>query len=109
MLLHNKYPYSCSSRNMPRVDAKGRVVLPKDVRKRLGITPGTEVEVREENGMVVIVPEDDPEQIIQRMESLIKEATADRDPYEYGELNLEAKKHADIIRRETETAEQSPE
>ncbi|NGM69107.1 AbrB/MazE/SpoVT family DNA-binding domain-containing protein [Natronolimnobius sp. AArcel1] len=63
---------------MVTVDSKGRVVLPQEVRKRLGITPGAEVEIHEEDGKVVVEPEDDPEQIIERMENLVAEATADR-------------------------------
>jgi len=70
-----------------KVDTKGRVVLPKAVRERLGIDPGTEVTVREEDGRVVIEPEDDPEAIIDDLETMIASADAsptvneaDRDP-----------------------------
>jgi len=56
---------------MAKVDSKGRIVLPQDVRERLGITPGTEVDVHEEDGKAVVEPEDAPEQIIDRMEQLI--------------------------------------
>ena len=34
---------------MPTVDSKGRLVLPQDVQKQLGIEPSTEVKVREED------------------------------------------------------------
>lgn len=61
---------------MAKVDSKGRIVLPKDVREALGIGPGTEVEVHEENGKAVIEPEDDPAQIIDRMEQLVETASA---------------------------------
>lgn len=61
---------------MTKVDAKGRIVLPQDVRERLGLSPGTVVEVREENGIAVIEPEDDPEDVIRRMEQLIAEYSA---------------------------------
>ena len=43
---------------MTTVDSKGRIVLPKEIRERLGITPGTEVEVHEEKGKAVVEPED---------------------------------------------------
>lgn len=36
--------------NMTKVDSKGRIVLPQEVREQLGITPGTEVDVRKEGG-----------------------------------------------------------
>ena len=57
--------------NMATVDSKGRIVLPQEVRERLDITPGTEVEIHEEGGKAVVEPEDDPQQIIRRMEQLI--------------------------------------
>ncbi|PSP86392.1 hypothetical protein BRC83_00490 [Halobacteriales archaeon QS_1_68_17] len=64
---------------MPKVDAKGRIVLPKEVRDRLGITPGTEVEVREEDGRAIVEPEDEPERIIERMEKLVSETASRRE------------------------------
>lgn len=63
---------------MTKADSKGRIVLPKDVRERLGITPGTEVEIYEEDGKAVVEPEDDPQQIIDRMETLVAEAASKR-------------------------------
>lgn len=63
---------------MVTVDSKGRVVLPQELRERLGITPGTEVEIHEEDGKAVVEPEDDPERIIERMEHLVTEAAAER-------------------------------
>lgn len=85
---------------MGKVDSKGRVVLPKGVRERLGLTPGTEVEIREEDGKAVVEPEDDPAEIIERMEQLIAEASEDRDgPLSDGEMHPIARKHAETIRR----------
>ncbi|AUV82444.1 AbrB/MazE/SpoVT family DNA-binding domain-containing protein [Salinigranum rubrum] len=63
---------------MAKVDSKGRIVLPKEVRERLGITPGTEVDVREENGKAVVEPEDDPEEVLHRMDQLIAEFSKKR-------------------------------
>ena len=63
---------------MVKVDSKGRVVLPKKVRERLGMTPGTEVAIREEDGKAIIEPEADPEQILERMEHLVARAVSDR-------------------------------
>lgn len=39
-----------------RIDDLGRIVIPKDVRKRLGIKEGTPVEINIENDTVVLVP-----------------------------------------------------
>lgn len=66
------------SGTMVKVDSKGRIVLPQEVRERLGITPGTEVEVREEGGKAVVEPEDDPRQIIERMNRLVAETASER-------------------------------
>ncbi len=91
---------------MPKVDDKGRIVLPKDVRERLGITPGTEVEVRTDEGRAVVEPEDDPERIIERMATLVDSAAADRDrPAAGNDLHPVARKHAERIRNGVEGRE----
>lgn len=89
---------------MAKVDSKGRIVLPQELRERLGISPGTEVEVREEDGKAVVEPEDDPDRIIERMDSLVREAAADRDPVAYDNLDVQARNHADTIRQQARTA-----
>ncbi|MFQ6026864.1 MAG: AbrB/MazE/SpoVT family DNA-binding domain-containing protein [Dehalococcoidia bacterium] len=38
-----------------KITSKGQITLPQEVRKRLGIGPGDEVEFREENGKYVLV------------------------------------------------------
>jgi AbrB family looped-hinge helix DNA binding protein len=86
---------------MPKVDSKGRIVLPKDVRERLGITPGSEVEVHEEGGKAVVEPEDDPEAILQRMDRLVEETASEpgeTKPIDGG-VDPIAKKHRDAVRR----------
>ncbi|SEH13235.1 transcriptional regulator, AbrB family [Natronorubrum sediminis] len=89
---------------MAKVDSKGRIVLPQEVRERLGITPGTEVEIHEEDGKAVVEPEDDPEQIIERMDRLLEETASERG----GTTSLEdgvdpvARKHRDAVRRGAE-------
>ena len=89
---------------MVKVDSKGRVVLPQGVRERLGIVPGTEVEIRAKDGHAVIEPERDPERIIERMESLIDDAAADRRSHSYEDLDLFAREHAETIRRQARTS-----
>lgn len=97
------------SGNMTKVDSKGRIVLPQRVRERLGIVPGTEVEVREEDGRAVVEPERDPERIIERMESLIEDAAADRTPRSDDDFDVYARDHADTIRRQAREAERDDE
>lgn len=86
---------------MTRVDSKGRIVLPQAVRERLGITPGTEVAVHEEDGKAVVEPEDDPEEIIDDLEALIADAASTRDQTAYDELDAESKAHVDTIQRQS--------
>ena len=89
---------------MTKVDSKGRIVLPKEVRERLGITSGTEVDIHEEDGKAVVEPEDDPEEIIERMERLVADAASDRGetmPLEEG-VGPIAQKHRDAIRKGAE-------
>lgn len=89
---------------MAKVDSKGRIVLPQEVRERLGITPGAEVEVHEEDGRAVVEPEDDPEEIIERMERLVEETSSDaKETKPIGQgVDPTARKHRDAVRRGAE-------
>lgn len=92
------------SGNMATVDSKGRIVLPQEVRERLGITPGTEVDIHEEDGKAVVEPEDGPDEILERMDQLVAETSSERgettplterpDPI--------AQKHRDAVRKGAE-------
>jgi len=94
---------------MAKVDSKGRVVLPKSVRDRLGLDPGTEVEVVEEDGKVVVKPERSPEDVIETMERLVEEASANRESRSPDEFDAYAQKHAETIRRGAKRAESTDE
>ncbi|WP_080509858.1 AbrB/MazE/SpoVT family DNA-binding domain-containing protein [Halorubrum saccharovorum] len=86
---------------MPRVDSKGRIVLPKEVRECLNITPGTEVEVREEDGKAVVKPKNSPDEILERMEQIVNEASPNREetasPVQGADPS--AHKHKDAVQR----------
>lgn len=86
---------------MPTVDSKGRIVLPKAVRERLGVTPGSEVEVHEEDGKAVVEPEADPERILDRMERLVAETSpADGETMPLsGDTDPLANRHREVIRQ----------
>ncbi|QSG02000.1 AbrB/MazE/SpoVT family DNA-binding domain-containing protein [Natranaeroarchaeum sulfidigenes] len=84
---------------MVQVDAKGRIVLPKELRERLGIAPGTEVEVREEDGKAVVEPEPDPEQVIERMERLVGETGAESDLKPLDDVAPSARRHREAVER----------
>lgn len=81
-----------------KVDSKGRVTVPKELRERFGLDPGTEVEVREEEGRVVIEPERDPEDIIAELERRIEEPYERAQPVD--ELGPIASHHLEVIRRQ---------
>lgn len=90
---------------MPKVDSKGRIVLPQELRERLDIGPGEEVDVHEENGRVVVEPERNSDEIIERMEELVA-GISDREPTPYEELDPQARDHVDTIRRQAENADE---
>ncbi|SDK43533.1 AbrB/MazE/SpoVT family DNA-binding domain-containing protein [Natronorubrum texcoconense] len=89
---------------MVTVDSKGRIVLPQKVRERLGLTPGTEVDIREEGDKAIVEPEDDPERIIERMEQLVEDTPSERGkttPLDDGADPI-AQKHRTAVRRGAE-------
>lgn len=94
---------------MPRVDAKGRVVLPKSLRERLGLDPGTEVEIVEEDGAVTVRPARSPDDVIERMERLVEDASANWESRSSDDSDAYARKHVEAIRRRGERAESTDE
>ncbi|PSQ33926.1 AbrB/MazE/SpoVT family DNA-binding domain-containing protein [Halobacteriales archaeon QS_9_70_65] len=88
----------------PTVDSKGRIVLPETVRERLEITPGAEVTVREEGGKIVIEPTEDPDAVIERMERLVAETSAERETRPLDDAAPVARKHRKVVRRGAEDA-----
>lgn len=90
--------------NMATVDSNGQIVLPQELRERLGIHPGTEVDIHEEAGKAIVDPEDNPEQIIERMEQLVEETSAERretTPLNKGSDPI-AQTHRESVRRGVE-------
>jgi len=89
---------------MVTVDSKGRIVLPREIRERLGIAPGTEVDVREEDGRAVVEAEADPDEIIERMDRLVADTASKRGETTRLSEGTDpvAKKHRDAVRRGTE-------
>jgi AbrB family looped-hinge helix DNA binding protein len=88
---------------MAKVDSKGRIVLPKEVRERLGITPGTEVKIREQDGKAVVEPETDPDEILARMDRLVEETASERKATpRLEDTDPIADRHRDAVRRGAE-------
>ena len=93
---------------MVRVDTKGRIVLPSEVREQLGLGPGSEVAVTAKSGQAVVEPETDPKQLMHDLESMIDEATTNRKHRRGGDTDESSRAldedpiaadHRDTIRR----------
>jgi len=89
---------------MAKVDSKGRIVLPQEIRERLGIAPGTEVDIHEEDGIAVVEPKTNPNEILKRMEQLVEETSSKREEMTplSEEVDPIAQKHREAIRRRAE-------
>ena len=86
---------------MATVDSNGWIVLPKEVGERFGITPWADREVREDDVKMIDEPEDDPRQIIERMEKLVAETSSrprETTPFDESAGPI-ARKHKDAVRR----------
>lgn len=94
---------------MVTADPKSRVVLAQDVRDRLGLSPGTEVDAREEGGKAIVEFEDDPERIIERRNDFVADTAADREPDSHDELDPAVQDHADTLRRRAREARSADE
>lgn len=86
---------------MTKVDSRGRIVPPQEVREGLDITPGTEVVIHEEDGQAIVRPKPTPDEVIERMEQLIENTSSkesETNPITE-EVDPIARKHSDSIRR----------
>lgn len=90
---------------MVKVDAKGRIVLPQEIRDDLGITPGTEVAVHQEADHAIVEPEDGPDEILARMEELVDGIPDDKERTPYDELDPQSRDHVDTIREAARRSE----
>lgn len=64
------------------VDDRGRILIPREIRKRLGLNPGTSARLDVEDQRLIIIPPVPPEQFIQDMEGVITEGEPTIDPLE---------------------------
>jgi AbrB family looped-hinge helix DNA binding protein len=62
------------------VDDKGRVLIPKEVRDRVGLRAGSKARLKIEKENIVIMPPVSPEEFIREMEGCIKKGTPTMDP-----------------------------
>ena len=54
------------------VSEKGQVVIPKDVRDRLGLKPGSEVVFDVEDGVAIMKPKKTPREIVDEFTNIVK-------------------------------------
>lgn len=62
------------------IDSGGRVVVPKDVRERLGLRPGSRIELREVEGRLEISPAITPMQLVDHEGVLVAVADTELPP-----------------------------
>jgi len=62
------------------IDSGGRVVIPKPIRDRLGLGPGTVVDVAEHEGHVQIAPAEAPIQLVEIDGVLVATSTEELPP-----------------------------
>ena len=71
-----------------RVDAKKRVILPEDVRRKSGVKTGSRLMVSAKDGSTILTKSVSPEEFIQGMEGLLKDDSPVRatDPIKLKEI-----------------------
>ena len=62
------------------VDCKGRILMPKEARDKIGLQAGGKARLKIGKENIVIMPPVSPEEFIQEMEACIKEGTPTIDP-----------------------------
>ncbi|MBO3842872.1 MAG: AbrB/MazE/SpoVT family DNA-binding domain-containing protein [Candidatus Brockarchaeota archaeon] len=68
------------------VDDKGRVLIPKEVRDKVGLKTGGKARMKVENERIIIMPPVSPEEFINEMEGCIKEGTPRIHPLKLKEI-----------------------
>jgi AbrB family looped-hinge helix DNA binding protein len=64
------------------VDNKGRILIPKEVRDKVGLQAGGKARLKIEKEKIIIMPPISPEDFINEMEGCIKEGTPSINPLE---------------------------
>ena len=64
------------------VDDKGRILIPKEARDKIGLKAGEKARLKIEKGKIILMPPISPEEFIKEMEGCINEGTSAIDPLE---------------------------
>jgi len=62
------------------VDKKGRVLIPKEIRDKVGLKAGNKARLKIEKENIIIMPPISPEEFIKEMEGCIREGTPTINP-----------------------------
>jgi AbrB family looped-hinge helix DNA binding protein len=77
------------------VDEKGRVLIPKEVRDKVGLQAGSKARLKIEKENLVIMPPVSPEEFITEMEGCIKKGKPSMDPLDLKRIwEPKEKRHA---------------
>ena len=68
------------------IDSKGRVLIPKQIREKVGLTPGGKARLKIDKATLVIIPPVSPEEFIEEMEGCIKEGASHIDPLQLKDM-----------------------
>jgi AbrB family looped-hinge helix DNA binding protein len=68
------------------VDDKGRILIPKEIRDKLGLQPGSHARLKVEKGRLIITPPLSPEEFIKQMKGCIKKGEPRIDPLKLKEM-----------------------
>ena len=68
------------------VDDRGRILIPRRIRERVGLQPGSGARLEVEENRLIIIPPISPERFIQQMEGCIKEGVPSLDPLKLKEI-----------------------
>jgi AbrB family looped-hinge helix DNA binding protein len=64
------------------VDKKGRILIPKDAREKIGLYTGSKARLKIEKEKIIIMPPVSPEEFIAELEGCIAEGTPTINPLE---------------------------
>lgn len=68
------------------IDDRGRILIPKEIRDRLGLQPGNTARLEVEEGKLIIMPPLSPDEFIKRMEGCITKGEPAMDPLKLKEV-----------------------
>ena len=77
------------------VDDRGRILIPKKIRHRLGLQPGANARIEVESDRLIIIPPVSADRFVQKMEGCITEGKALLDPLKLKEIWEQPKKGLD--------------